>query len=249
MKTYALKSNLKQDYSLYTDEDRQVWKILFERQMEILNELSAREYLSGIKAIGFSADRIPDFKEVNAILADTTGWTLEVVEGIINEADFFNLLDQKRFPATTWLRKLSELDYLPEPDMFHDVFAHVPLLTNQKFCDFYKAIGELGVKHRDEPEILAMLGRVYWFTVEFGLIKEKDQLKIYGAGILSSFGETRFSVSSEPQHLEFDIEQIMNTPFENDKIQDKYFVLRSFDELYDSIEAIKKVVGKKALVA
>jgi phenylalanine-4-hydroxylase len=242
MKTYALKQNLKQDYNKYTDEDFQVWKLLFERQIKVLNDLAAVEYLGGIKTIGFCADRIPDFNEVNPILERTTGWSLEVVEGIINEEDFFTLLAQKKFPATTWLRKLSELDYLPEPDMFHDVFAHVPLLTNQKFCDFFKTIGDLGVKHSNRPEILSMLGRLYWFTVEFGLIRQNDQLKIYGAGILSSFGETHFSVSEKPEHLMFDAALIMDTPFENDKIQDKYFIIESFDQLYGSIETVKASV-------
>jgi phenylalanine-4-hydroxylase len=246
MKTYALKSNLKQEYSKYSPEDFQVWKILFERQIKVLNELAATEYLEGIKTIKFSAERIPDFREVNAILEKTTGWNLEVVEGIINEEDFFTLLAQKKFPATTWLRKLSELDYLPEPDMFHDVFAHVPLLTNQKFCDFFKVIGDLGVKHKDRSEVLIMLGRLYWFTVEFGLIKQEDKLKIYGAGILSSFGETHFSVSETPQHLPFDAGTIMNTAFENDKIQDKYFIIQSFDQLYESIGTIERIVESES---
>lgn len=245
MKTYALKQNLKQDYSLYTPEDFLVWKTLFERQMILLEELASAEYLKCIRTVEFCAEKIPDFKEVNTILERETGWNLEVVEGIINEEDFFVLLSQKKFPATTWLRKLSELDYLPEPDMFHDVFAHVPLLTNQQFCDFFKAIGDLGVKHRANSEILVMLGRIYWFTVEFGLIKENDKLRIYGAGILSSFGESKFSVSSEPKHLVFDAEEIMNTHFENDKIQDKYFVISSFEELYKSIGLIQRIVEKE----
>jgi phenylalanine-4-hydroxylase len=245
MKTYALKENLKQDYALYTAEDFLVWKTLFERQMILLKELASSEYLESIKTVGFCAEKIPDFKALNEILGKETGWSLEVVEGIINEEDFFVLLSHKKFPATTWLRKLSELDYLPEPDMFHDVFAHVPLLTNQQFCDFFKAIGDLGVKHKQFPEVLVMLGRIYWFTVEFGLIQEKDKLKIYGAGILSSYGETKFSVSSKPTHLPFDAETIMNTAFENDKIQDKYFVIDSFDELYRSIALIEKIVEKE----
>lgn len=246
MKTYALKQNLKQEYNLYTPEDFLVWKTLFERQMILLNDLASAEYLKSIKTVKFSADQIPDFREVNGILKEETGWSLEVVEGIINEKDFFLLLSQKKFPATTWLRKLSELDYLPEPDMFHDVFAHVPLLTNQKFCDFFKTIGDLGVKHKSHPDILIMLGRLYWFTIEFGLIKEDGRLKIYGAGILSSYGESKFSVSSEPIHLPFNVEEIMHTGFENDKIQLKYFVINSFDELYNSIDTIAAHVGNKS---
>jgi phenylalanine-4-hydroxylase len=244
MKTYKMLDNMNQDYSLYTTEDFLVWKTLFNRQMPILEELASYEYLAGLKQVRFTGERIPDFKEVNQILGDLTGWTLVVVPGIINEEDFFSLLSQKKFPATTWLRKFSQLDYLPEPDMFHDVFAHVPLLSNAKFCEFFQTIGLLGVEHRQFPDVLAMLGRLYWFTVEFGLIRSDEKLKIYGAGILSSHGETKFSVSNEPTHLNFDVEVIMNTEFENDKIQNKYFVIGSFDDLYHSIGTIKTIVEK-----
>jgi phenylalanine-4-hydroxylase len=245
MKTYQLKQNLKQVYQNYTSEDKAVWKLLFERQVELLSNLAAPEYLEALSKIGFTANKIPNFNETNAILNNNTGWQLEVVEGIINESDFFELLSKKQFPATTWLRKLNELDYLPEPDMFHDVFGHVPLLIEPKFSNFFEEFGKLGVKHKDEPQIVQMLGRIYWFTIEFGLIKSKGQLKIYGAGILSSHGESRYSVSEEPAHLQFDAKTIMNTSFDNDKIQDKYFVIDSFDQLYKSMSLIQQVLSDK----
>ena len=235
MKTYPLKQNIEQVYKNYTTEDFTVWKILFERQLHLLQSLAAPEYLEALTKIGFTAYKIPDFKEVNLTLSKTSGWKLEVVEGIINESDFFELLSQKRFPATTWLRKLNELDYLPEPDMFHDVFGHVPLLIEPKFSSFFEEFGKLGVKFKDHTHIVQMLGRIYWFTIEFGLMKNEDELKIYGAGILSSHGESKYSVSDEPSHLAFNAETIMNTEFENDKIQDKYFVINSFEELYLSL--------------
>lgn len=238
----------KQEYLNYTDEDFSVWKVLFERQMSILPGMASEEYLKGIEDAGLNAHKIPDFAEVNEALGKLTGWSLAVVPGIIAEPDFFRLLTQKRFPATTWLRKMSELDYLPEPDMFHDVFGHVPLLGNPHFTAFFEEIGRLGTRHINNEAVVAMLGRIYWFTVEFGLIRNNGKKKIYGAGILSSHGETKFSLSDEPQHLEFDIRQIMHTPFENDRIQDKYFVLGSFGELYDSLKTIKEEIGRRAAI-
>lgn len=240
---------MKQNYSAYKAGDFEVWKLLFERQMSVLADAASSEYLRGIEKINFSKEKIPDFAGVNKLLSRQTGWGLEVVAGIIPENEFFPLLANKKFPATTWLRKKSQLDYLEEPDMFHDVFGHVPLLTNKNFCDFFEAIGKLGVKHIDNGKIVAMLGRIYWFTVEFGLIRENGKLKIYGAGILSSHGETKFSLSEVPAHFDFDAEVIMNTPFQNDRIQDKYFVIDSFRQLYDSVENIRKIIDKATSIA
>ena len=246
MKSYQIIEGLKQEYNNYSAEDFAVWQILVERQMEILPDVASNEYLHGIETIQFHKNKIPDFREVNHILGKLTGWNIFVVPGIVSEQDFFKLLSQKKFPATTWLRKMSELDYIPEPDMFHDVFGHMPLLTNQLFCDFFHALGLLGIKYYDNKKITTMLGRVYWFTIEFGLINNAGKKKIYGAGILSSHGETQFSLSETPLHLKFDSEKIMNTPFENDKIQNTYFVIDSFQQLYDSIEIINKIAEKEA---
>ena len=247
MKTYQLKQNLTQAYKNYTNEDQTVWKLLFERQLELLKTLATPEYLEALNNIGFTPFKIPDFKETNVILNNASGWKLEVVEGIINESDFFGLLSQKRFPATTWLRKLNELDYLPEPDMFHDVFGHVPLLIDPKFSAFFETFGKLGVKHKNDPQIVQMLGRIYWFTIEFGLIRSENELKIYGAGILSSHGESKYSVSQQPTHLKFDAKTIMNTAFDNDKIQNTYFVLDSFEQLYQSMPLIQQVISENLI--
>lgn len=236
---------LKQEYNMYNAEDFEVWETLFERQMKIIPEVASYEYLEGISNIGFTKDKIPDFKEVNKTIGKQTGWEITVVPGIIAEPIFFDLLSHKKFPATTWLRKMHELDYLPEPDMFHDVFGHMPLLTNELFCNFFQSIGKLGVKYPSNEKITTMLGRIYWFTVEFGLINNNEKKKIYGAGILSSHGETKFSLSQEPQHLPFDAELIMNTPYQNDKIQDKYFVIDSFEQLYSSIETIENIIRQE----
>jgi phenylalanine-4-hydroxylase len=211
--------------------------------MEQLKEVADHQYLEGLEKIGFSAEEIPDFRKVNQRLKKITGWEIVVVPGIIDQPEFFTMLANKQFPSSTWLRKMSELDYLSEPDMFHDAFGHIPLLTNQTFCDFYKELGKAGVKHIDNPKVIERLGRIYWFTVEFGLIKnEEKENKIYGAGILSSIGETKYSLSIEPIRKPFDIIEVMNTDFDNSKIQDLYFVINDYDEL---LYAIKKVLDEE----
>jgi phenylalanine-4-hydroxylase len=241
MKTYAIVKGLTQNYGAYTHEDELVWKTLFERQMNQLNKVADQQYLEGLNRIGFSPDKIPNFKIVNERLAELTGWEIVVVPGIIDQATFFKMLANKKFPSSTWLRKMEDLDYLSEPDMFHDAFGHIPLLTNQTFCDFYRELGNVGVNYINKPDVIERLGRIYWFTVEFGLIRNNKEIKIYGAGILSSIGETKFSLSKVPKRKRFDILEIMDTDFDNSKIQDLYFVIESFDELLSSIRnAIKE---------
>lgn len=236
--------NLQQHYDRYTPEDFDVWRILFERQMKRLPAAASAEYQESLKRIGFTADRIPHFDEVKQRLADFTGWSLAVVPGIVPNEIFFNLLLNKQFPATTWLRKMSQLDYLEEPDMFHDVFGHVPLLTNTAYTDFLQAVSRIALKHLDSELAIEVLGRVYWFTVEFGLIRENGQLRIYGAGILSSGGETEYSLSDVPRHLPFDIEEIMRSPYRKDVFQEKYFVIDSYEQLYLSVSTIEQVLDK-----
>lgn len=233
-----------QEYSAYTDEDFAVWKVLYNRQMEILPKLAAKEYLDALKVVNFTGDRIPHFDEVNKLLGEYTGWKIDVVPNIIPVEVFFPKLERRTFGATTWLRKMSELDYLEEPDMFHDVFGHVPLLSNETFCAFFHGLSKIAIQHLDNPEVLEKLGRMYWFTIEFGLIRESGNLKIYGAGIMSSHGETKYSVSNEPTHLPFDVEKILNTTYNNMVIQDTYFVIDSFEQLFESLGEIEAIVSK-----
>ncbi|MCC5923153.1 MAG: phenylalanine 4-monooxygenase [Crocinitomicaceae bacterium] len=239
MKTYKIIEGLEQRYNQYTAEDRLVWKTLFERQMQQLNQVAHSSYLDGLENIGFSAYDIPDFREVNERLRKTTGWEIVVVPGIIDQPNFFNMLANKQFPSSTWLRKMEELDYLPEPDMFHDAFGHMPLLTNPTFNAFFQEIGEIGKQYIHLPRIVEMIGRIYWFTIEFGLIQSGKELQVYGAGIISSFGETKYSLSDVPAHLPFDVKTILRTDFDNTVIQDKYFIISSFDQLLASTREIK----------
>lgn len=233
---------LKQEYEAYTKEDFNVWKILFERQMPNLPKAASKAYLEGVEAVKFSADKIANFEELNEVLAKTTGWAVHVVPGLIDDDLFFGLLNNRRFPSSTWLRKMEQLNYLEEPDMFHDAFAHMPLLTNQHYVDFLEELSGIALKHIDNPWAIQLLSRIYWFTIEFGLIKEDGELKIYGAGILSSAGETKFSLSDEPAHYSYDVRRIMNQEYWKDHFQDKYFVIESYEQLFESLPEIEAVL-------
>ncbi len=233
---------MKQIYANYTEEDFNVWKLLFDRQMQNLPAASSNAFMEGLETIKFGPDRIPEFEETNKLLYDATGWKLVVVPGIVPDYTFFELMSQRHFPATTWLRKMKELDYLEEPDMFHDVFAHVPLLTNQAFVDFLEELSKIGLQYHDDPYAIDILSRVYWYTVEFGLIREAEGTRIYGAGILSSAGETKFCLSDEPPHYDFDVKTIAETGYSKNVFQDKYFVIKSYEQLYQSIPEVKDIL-------
>lgn len=241
---------MKQDYQKYSPADHQVWKTLFERQMKQLPALASEAYLQGIEKTGFVADHIPDFEnETNPRLKALTGWSVIPVNGLIAEKEFFELLAQKQFPATVWLRKPEELDYLEEPDMFHDTFGHVPLLTNQAFCDFLAHLSKIALPHLENQEAVEMIKRLYWFTVEFGLIRENGQLKIYGGGILSSSGETVYSLhSGVPERVDYEIDEIVKTIVKIDEYQKKYFVVDSYEQLYHSLDEFEKILENQLLV-
>ncbi|GAB2940637.1 phenylalanine 4-monooxygenase [Hymenobacter coalescens] len=233
---------LQQHYDQYTAEDRHVWQLLFERQLQALPGRAAPEFMEGLARIGFTADCIPDFRHTNQVLRRLTGWELVAVPGIVDDAVFFGLLAARKFPATTWLRKLSELDYLEEPDMFHDVFGHVPLLTNAAFCRFLHQLGHIGTLHASDPAAVELLARLYWFTVEFGLIRDagSQQARIYGAGILSSAGETRYSLSTEPRRHAFSTEAVLDMAFRKDVFQTDYFVIDSLDQLHGALPQVQR---------
>ena len=231
----AAAATVQQDYARYSADDRWVWQRLFERQLVVLPQVASQRFLDGLHRVGFRADEIPDFARVNPRLQAATGWALVAVPGIVDDATFFHLLASRQFPATTWLRTPAQLDYLEEPDMFHDVFAHVPLLTDPFFADFLQALGTLALRHLTDPVAIEKLARLYWFTVEFGLIQEADALRIYGAGILSSAGETAFCLGSEPARRPFDVAEILATPFAKDRMQDVYFIITSYQQLADCI--------------
>jgi len=236
---------MKQNYENYTAEDQQVWKILFDRQFPALPKAATKEFLTGLDKVNFTGEGIPNFEDTNKILKELTGWEIYAVPGIVEDGLFFDLMSNKKFPATTWVREMSELDYLEEPDMFHDVFAHIPLLTNQAFVDFLQAISQFGHEWIEDEWAIHLLSRIYWFTIEFGLIREEEGLRIYGAGILSSSGETEFSLSNGPNHFEYDVDKILDTPYRKDIMQENYFIIDSYEQLYESLPEIKSKIEAK----
>lgn len=231
-----------QTYHTYTADDQAVWRLLFNRQMAQLPGKASQDYLDGLVKVGFVADHIPDFeRELNPGLQQLTNWRVSAVPGLISNRDFFELMANRNFPATTWLRKREQLDYLEEPDMFHDTFGHVPMLSNQSFCDFLAALSRIALAHVDHPEAIEMISRLYWYTVEFGLIQEPQGLRIYGGGILSSPGETTYSLSSQrPDRIPYDVGKLLQTPYVIDHYQDRYFVIHSYEQLYHSISEIEE---------
>lgn len=237
-----------QVYSSYTPQDFTVWNVLFNRQMNILSEVASKDYLEAVKTIGFQEDEIPDFEKINLRLSQLTGWKIITVPGICPPKEFFQLLAHKTFTCTCWLRTMEELDYLEEPDMFHDVFGHVPLLTNIDYCTFFEKLGKLGVQHIHNQEIIDMLERLYWFTIEFGMIKEAGELKIYGSGIISSIGETKHALSDASRKHAYAADVVMNQPFRTDIMQDDYFVIQRFEQLMKSIPDVEAIINKAELM-
>ena len=225
-----------QPWDGYSDADHDVWRVLYQRQRELLVGRASDEFLAAQDAMGMTPDRIPKFDDINAVLKPATGWKIIGVEGLLPELDFFDHLANRRFPVTWWIRRADQIDYIEEPDLFHDLFGHVPLLMVPVFADYMAAYGRGGVKaHGINPDALVHLTRLYWYTVEFGLIQQKDGLRIYGSGIVSSKGESIYSLESDsPNRIGFDLERIMRTRYRIDSYQKTYFVIDSFEQLMEA---------------
>lgn len=220
-----------QGWSQYTPQEHAVWKTLFERQSKLLPGRACDEFVQGMQKLPIGADQIPNFEQLSETLMKRTGWQVVAVPGLVPDDVFFEHLANRRFPAGHFIRKPHELDYLEEPDVFHDVFGHVPMLMNPVIADYIQAYGEGGLRAK-RLGVLAKLARVYWYTVEFGLVKQSDGLRIYGAGIASSATETVFSVEdASPNRLGFELERVMRTNYRIDDFQETYFVLDHLDEL------------------
>ena len=220
-----------QNWAAYTEADHDTYRRLYERQMALLPGLACDAFIEAIPLLG-ARDRIPRFEDINARLKPATGWELVAVPGLIPERPFFDLLASRRFPVTDWIRTPAEFDYVVEPDVFHDLFGHVPLLFNPVFADYMQAYGAGGMKasRLDAAELLA---RLYWYTVEFGLIQTRDGLRAYGAGILSSAGELRHSVTSaNAERVAFDLKRLMRSRYKIDTFQATYFVIDDFEQLF-----------------
>jgi phenylalanine-4-hydroxylase len=220
-----------QYWNKYSTEEHATWKALFSRQTKLLADRACDAYLEGLRRLPLAPDQIPDFDALSEALYRQTRWQVVAVPGLIPDDVFFSHLAARRFPAGQFIRRRDQLDYLQEPDVFHDVFGHVPMLMTPAIADFVQAYGEGGLKaHR--KGVLALLARVYWYTVEFGLIRQNQGLRIYGAGILSSFTECRFALgSASPHRLAFDLARVMRTRYRIDDFQACYFVLERLEDL------------------
>jgi len=227
---------VEQPWDDYTATDHDVWRQLYERQRQLLVGRACDEFIDAQDAMGMTPTQIPKIADINRVLEAATGWTLIGVEGLLPELDFFDHLANRRFPVTWWIRRPDQVDYIEEPDLFHDLFGHVPLLMNPLFADYMAAYGRGGVKaHGIGAEALQNLTRLYWYTVEFGLIKQQDGLRIYGSGIVSSKGESIHCLDSNaPNRIGFDLERIMRTRYRIDSYQKTYFVIDSFEQLMDA---------------
>ncbi|MEO3433354.1 phenylalanine 4-monooxygenase [Inquilinus sp. CAU 1745] len=223
-----------QDWEAYSAEEHGVWRTLYHRQADLLKDRATPEFVHGLDGLAIAADGVPDFRRLNEALGRATGWRIVAVSGLVPDAIFFDHLANRRFPATCFICKPEEMDYLEEPDVFHDVFGHVPLLMNPIFADYMQAYGQGGLKALKQDS-LHHLARLYWYTVEFGLIRNGDGLRIYGAGILSSKGESVYSMDDpKPNRIGFDLMRVMRTDYRIDSFQETYFVIDSFEELFEA---------------
>lgn len=219
----------------YTDKEHAVWAELFARQIDTLKPFACRAYLDGLGALELTAEVVPQVKTIDERLAALTGAGVKGVEAIIPQAEFSTLLSNRRFPVATFIRSREDMDYLQEPDIFHEVFGHTPMLTNEAFCQFLERFGALALSLPKSH--IKQLYRIFWFTVEFGMIHEDGALKAFGAGIMSSPSEAAFAQSGEAEMLAFDLMTVLRTDYRIDIVQPVYFVIDSFEQLAGILDA------------
>ena len=225
---------IEQNWQDYSEEEHEIWRLLFERQRRLLPGRACDEFLAGLGGLGLAAEGIPDFRRLSEVLDAATGWRIVAVPGLVPDDVFFAHLARRRFPSTCFIRRRDQLDYLQEPDVFHDICGHVPLLMDPVFADYMQAYGEGGLKALGLGH-LPHLARLYWYTVEFGLIAAPQGLLIYGSGILSSAGESVYSLDDpRPNRIGFDLRRVMRTGYRIDSFQQTYFVIDNFQQLFDA---------------
>lgn len=224
-----------QDWAVYTPEQHALWRRLYQRQARLLPGRACELFIGSLMKLD-AADGIPQFARTSEALMKATGWQLVAVPGLVPDQVFFEHLAARRFPVTVWLREPAEFDYIVEPDVFHDFFGHVPLLFDPVFADHLQAYGQGGLKALSLGG-LPFLARLYWYTIEFGLVESPQGLRAYGAGILSSGGEIDYCLSSsKPRRIAFDLERVMRTLYKIDSYQETYFVIRDFQQLFDDTQ-------------
>lgn len=237
VETGSVAQPVQQNWDRYTAADHEVWQILYSRRMKQLEQTASRIFLDGAKLIGLAPDEIPNLDEVNRRLGPRTGWNAVPVGGFLPAKEFFASLSVRRFPTTVTIRSRNSIDYVPEPDIFHDVFGHVPLHSDPPFADFLQKFGQAATMART-PEEVEMMARLFWFTIEFGLIDENSKPKIYGSGLISSSGDAANALGPSCDRRPFTLDGVISQSFRIDQLQDTLFVVDAFDQLYEAVDEI-----------
>ena len=234
---------IEQKYQDYTPDQHAVWTELVSRRRPQVDAYACREYLKGYEIIGLQDDRLPNLRAISDRIGPRTGWSATPVSGFLPGEAFFEMLAACKFPTTTWLRSHDSLEYIPEPDIFHDVFGHVPMHAHPVFADFLQHYGSICARAKD-ADILERLGRLFWYTVEFGLIRENGQIKVYGSGVISSHRECTNVIEGGCEVIDFSLDEVLATPVTVDEIQKRLFAIESFDQIYEAVqEAEKRLVA------
>jgi phenylalanine-4-hydroxylase len=233
---------IEQDWDAYTPEHHAVWQELVERRMPQLERHACAEYLDGFAQIGLQADRLPKLREVSARLQPRTGWNSTAVSGFLPADAFFEMLGARRFPTTTWIRGREAMEYTPEPDIFHDVFGHVPMHAHPVFGSFLQHYGGVCAKLTD-PEALERMGRLFWFTVEFGVMHQASKVKVYGSGLISSHGECTHVVNGGPEIREFKLDRVLDTQVNVSEMQPVLYAIDSFEQIYEATREAEARLG------
>ena len=228
---------IEQDWAAYTPEQHAIWAELVTRRMPQLRVHACQEYLDGFQQIGLREDNLPNLTEVSALLRPRTGWQSTPVSGFLPPDAFFEMLAARMFPTTTWLRSRDSMEYTPEPDIFHDVFGHVPMHAHPVFADFLAHYGQLCAAIHDEA-LLERIGRLFWYTVEFGLIRQHGRVKVYGSGLISSNGECTNVLEGHCEVRDFDLETVLNTPVQVDKMHTQLFAIENFGQIYEALQLL-----------
>ena len=232
---------IQQDWSAYTPQQHQVWAELVRRCMPELEKHACSEYLDGFQQIGLRADTIPNLSEVNSLLGPRTRWNATPVSGFLPPDVFFEMLASRRFPTTTWLRSADSLEYTPEPDIFHDVFGHVPMHAHPVFADFLQHYGRVCAALKDK-DALERMGRLFWFTVEFGVIRQNGEIKLYGSGLMSSHGEAQHVIAGGAEIRDFNLEQVLKQEFLVSEMQKVLYAVESFDQIYQAAQQAERLL-------
>ena len=236
-----------QKYEDYAPQQHAVWSELVRRRLPQVEEYACQEYLDGVDIIGLRKDRIPDLAAISGRLEPRTGWNATPVSGFLPAAAFFEMLAARKFPTTTWLRSRDSLDYIPEPDIFHDVFGHVPMHAHPVFADFLQHYGSVCARIADK-QVLERLGRLFWYTVEFGVMRRGGRIRVFGSGVISSHGECTNVIEGGSDVRPFDLDTVLETPVKVDELQKVLFAIESFDQIYEAVHEAERRVQETAHV-